>query len=233
MAPTLASGRTAARGLAAVVVVASCFRAAAANEGFSGVSVGVAGKGFVVVAADDTHRRGLVSFRSARDGVPLVDDALLLACVGDRGESDRFAALLRENLAAYAHLAGAAAAPRAAAHFARRELADRRRRGGGLPQLRVLLGSRGDDGAARVHWIDETGAAAELPYAAHGVGAALVLGHLDGAYDADMSRDAAVDLVAACLDVLRRRYALNLDAATIKVLDGAGCETIPWAPPPA
>ena len=49
MAPTLASGRTAARGLAAVVVVASCFRAAAANEGFSGVSVGVAGKGFVEV----------------------------------------------------------------------------------------------------------------------------------------------------------------------------------------
>ena len=115
------------------------------------------------------------------------------ATAASDAESDRFAALLRENLAAYAHLAGAAAAPRAAAHFARRELADRRRRGGGLPQLRVLLGSRGDDGAARVHWIDETGAAAELPYAAHGVGAALVLGHLDGAYDADMSRDAAVD----------------------------------------
>ena len=30
-----------------------------------------------------------------------------------------------------------------------------------------------------------------------------------------------------------RDAATQLDAATIKVLDGAGCETIPWAPPPA
>lgn len=58
-----------------------------------------------------------------------------------------------------------------------------------------------------------------------------MLGHLDDAYDPDLSRADAVALVGDCLELLRRRSALAVDSATIAVLDGDGCETCDWDSP--
>ena len=65
-----------------------------------------------------------------------------------------------------------------------------------------------------------------MPYGAHGVGAPLVLGLLDEAYSPSLNRDEAIDLARTCLDVLRRRYALAVDAARIVVLDAATCREV-------
>ena len=70
------------------------------------------------------------------------------------------------------------------------------------------------------------GARADLPYGAHGVGAPLVLGLLDEAYSPSLNRDEAIDLARTCLDVLRRRYALAVDAARIVVLDASSCREV-------
>ena len=216
------------------LLLAAVAGAVTAPEPFNGVSVGIAGRDFVVVGADATFRRGDLAFRNMeRTGVAHVAPACVLACVGHRADAARFAEYVKQNLLAYAFLAGAAPTGAAAAHFVRRELAERRRGGAGMPQLRVLLGAVDGGGPAKLFWIDETGASTRLPYAAHGAGQALVLGHLDEAYDPDLSRADAVALVGDCLDLLRRRSALAVDSATIAVLDGGGCETRDWDPPAA
>ena len=49
---------------------------------------------------------------------------------------------------------------------------------------------------------------------------------LDEAYSPSLNRDEAVDLARTCLDVLRRRYALAVDAARIVVLDASSCREV-------
>ena len=104
-----------------------------------------------------------------------------MSCVGHQGEAADLAAFLRESLTAYRLDAGRSCPAKAVAHFLRREIADRRRTDGNTPELRALLGTVDDEGAA-LTWVDESGARADLPYGAHGVGAPLVLGLLAAAY---------------------------------------------------
>ena len=80
-----------------------------------------------------------------------------------------------------------------------------------------------DDEGAALTWVDESGARADLPYGAHGVGAPLVLGLLDEAYSPSLNRDEAVDLARTCLDVLRRRCAARRCSADPVVLDAWAC----------
>lgn len=200
------------------------------NEGFSGMSLGVAGRDFVVLAADATFRRGTLSFRAEREAVSTLTRGLLMSCVGDVGEAEDFSSFVGQNLVQYEFLAGSPASTTTAVHFVRRELAERRRTRGAMPKLRLLMGGVAG-GEASLYWLDETGASTRLPFGAHGVGSPLVLGHLDRAYDPDLSRDEAVELVTHCLDILQQRYALNLDAATIKVLSEGDCESLAWRRP--
>lgn len=207
--------------------------AAAAETPFSGSSVAVRGRDFVVIAADATHRRGDLTFSNVeRRGVEAVGPRCVAAFVGHPADAAAFAEFVKQNLLAYAFLAGAHPSGRAAAHWVRRELADqRRRRRGSMPRLRVMLGSLDAENAAALHWMDETGAMVELPYGAHGAGAPLVLGHLDATYDPDITVDAAVALVGDCLDRLRKGSAQSVDAAVIAVLDASGCAKRNWDPP--
>ena len=193
---------------------------------FTGVNFGIRGEDFVLLAAETGHRKGPLQYAADGSGaIRRVDAGAVLSCVGHQGEADDLAAFLRESLTAYRLDAGRSCPAKAVAHFLRREIADRRRTDGNTPELRALLGTVDDEGAA-LTWVDESGARADLPYGAHGVGAPLVLGLLDEAYSPSLNRDEAVDLARTCLDVLRRRYALAVDAARIVVLDASSCREV-------
>jgi len=192
---------------------------------FTGVNFGIRGADFVLLAAETGHRKGPLQYTADGGGaIRRVADGAVLSCVGHPGEADDLAAFLRESLTAYRLDAGRLCPAKATSHFLRREIADRRREGA-APELRALLGTVSDEGAA-LTWVDESGARADLPYGAHGVGAPLVLGLLDEAYSASLNRDEAVELARTCLDVLRRRYALAVDAARIVILDAESCREV-------
>ena len=144
------------------------------------------GADFVLLAAEPGHRKGPLQYTVDGGGaIRRVADGAVLSCVGHPGEADDLAAFLRESLTAYRLDAGRLCPAKATSHFLRREIADRRREGA-APELRALLGTVSDEGAA-LTWVDESGARADLPYGAHGVGAPLVLGLLDEAYSASLN----------------------------------------------
>lgn len=194
---------------------------AAVVRGDASVAIGVRGADFVVVAADAAFRRGTVSMSGEVDKIVEVDDRQVLCAVGDAGESDEFCEFVRETLNLYQIRGGGRPTGAQAAHFVRRQMVAARRDERRLPQLKMLLASI--DQSAALFWLDETGAATELPFAAHGLGAALVLGHLDRAYTNDISVEDALSLVDACLAQLHERYAASTASGfVVKVISSKG-----------
>ena len=116
---------------------------------FTGVNFGIRGEDFVLLAAETGHRKGPLQYAADGSGaIRRVDEGAVLSCVGHQGEADDLAAFLRESLTAYRLDAGRSCPAKAVARFLRREIADRRRTDGNTPELRALLGTVDDEGAA-------------------------------------------------------------------------------------
>ncbi|KAJ1451910.1 nucleophile aminohydrolase [Pelagophyceae sp. CCMP2097] len=189
-----------------------------------GVSVGIAGRDFCVVAADATFRRGSVLMSGDHDKVALLDDFCVLAATGDAGEADEFCGSMRLALRSYKLRCNSPPTPAEAHHLARRKLIGLRKERRQMPKLNLLLGAfdpRANE--ASLYWLDGTGASHQLGYGAHGVGSALILGHLDRAFDPELTKAEALGLVRDALQLLHRRYSSSTTSGfVIKIVDRDG-----------
>ncbi|KAJ8599934.1 hypothetical protein CTAYLR_002794 [Chrysophaeum taylorii] len=203
------------------LLVVSAASTAAAAELFESVAIGIRGPGFVVLAADASFRRGLVSMSDGLDKIFEMDDRRLLCAIGDLAECEDFGELMRQTLHLH-ELRGFRPRGAHAAHFLRRELVGMRRGANRkLPGLKLMLAT--DDS---LYWLDETGAQADLDFAAHGLGASLVLGHLDREYREDLSKEDALALLAQCFELLHERYASSTAAGfLVKLVSSSSSST--------
>mmetsp|Transcript_10799 Transcript_10799/g.35782 ORF Transcript_10799/g.35782 Transcript_10799/m.35782 type:complete len:273 (-) Transcript_10799:98-916(-) len=200
------------------VVKLVCLAAVVRGE-FQSVVVGLKGRDFVIVVADATFRRGIVAMDGAHDKVTLLDDGQLLGAIGDVGEAEDFGEIVKQSLALHRLRAGTPTTPAMVRHFIRRQLVSSRRENGFVPNVKLVFAAL-DDTEPTLAWLDETGADLDLDYAAHGLGAALVVGHLDRHYRDDLTQDQALDLLKDCLLQLHDRYAPSTSAGfLVKVID--------------
>lgn len=190
------------------------FTAIPALAQFESVAIGIKGPGFVAIAADAAFRRGILAMDDAVDKIVALNQRQLLCAVGDSGDSDEFCEMIRQSLNLHQLLGSRQPRGAQVAQFVRRELVVSRRERRQMPRLKLLLASADVDDSS-LYWLDETGATASLPFAAHGLGSALVLGHLDREYQPDLTPDAAIRLLSDCLDLLRERYAASTAAGFI------------------
>ena len=187
---------------------------------FQSVVIGLKGADFVVVVADATFRRGAVAMEGAHDKITHVSKGQLVATIGDLGEAEDFGEILKQTLKLET-LRGSAPTPAMTQHFIRAFAVASRRDRGALPKIKHLFAAV--DKTPLLSWLDETGALLDLDYAAHGMGASLVVGFLDRAYEADLTKDQALDLLDQCLSQLHDRYAPSTSAGfLVKILDADG-----------
>mmetsp|Transcript_19230 Transcript_19230/g.59322 ORF Transcript_19230/g.59322 Transcript_19230/m.59322 type:complete len:289 (-) Transcript_19230:68-934(-) len=207
-------------------------RTARANES---VVVGVKGRDFVMLAADAAFRRGLVAMDAAHDKIARLDDAQLLAAVGEVGAAEEFCDVIRQSFALHRLQCESRVTADMAKHFLRRHVASTRLDRGALPDFKLLFAALEAD--VHLAWLDETGAVLDLDYAAHGLGSSLVLGLLDRSYRKDLSRKEALELLHRCLDQLHDRYAASTSAGfLVKVLsreEDVVCDVLRWRAPSA
>lgn len=190
------------------------FAAIRALAQFESVAIGIKGPGFVAIAADAAFRRGIVAMDDAVDKIVPLNERQLMCAVGDSGDSEEFCEMIRQSINLHQLLGSRQPRGAQVAQFVRRELVASRRERRQMPRLKLLLASADIDHCS-LYWLDETGATASLPFAAHGLGSALVLGHLDREYRPDLAPDAAIHLLSDCLDLLRERYAASTAAGFI------------------
>ena len=86
-------------------------------------AIGVRGRDFVVLAIETGYRRGPQIIGSGIDGITELGPRLALVTVDDVASADEFSSYLARNLALSSMVSESPVSTRAAAHFARREVA--------------------------------------------------------------------------------------------------------------
>lgn len=204
--------------------------------------IGVTGRDFVLLAADTAFRRGSQVIVRDHDRITRLGPRIMLATAGDGASSDQFVSFLSANLALADVVHGRPTSARSAAHFTRREIHRLLRRspvqadfllagvddGDGAEGAATLEGERDGSGCVRpqLHWIDRTGAACELKYAAQGPSAPMVVATMDERWREGMDVDEALELLGTCIEQLAGRYAVSPQGWRVKVVDSNGANRL-------
>ncbi|CAN0461231.1 unnamed protein product, partial [Ectocarpus sp. 12 AP-2014] len=139
--------------------------------------LGIAGEGFVVLAADAQVARSILLYKNDMDKIAHLADNKALACAGPQSDCVSFTEYISKNMALYELNNDVKLTTKAAATFIRGELAKALRKGPFQTQL--LMGGvdkreAGKDEAS-LFWLDYLGTLQKVPYGAHGYGAAFTL----------------------------------------------------------
>jgi len=183
--------------------------------------IGIRGKDFVVLAADTVAGRSIVVYKKDNDKMYDLGKRLVMAVVGDSGDTVQFAEYIAKNIQLYRMRNGYELSVAGAAHMTRRNLADSVR--SSKPYMvNLLMGGYDETNGAGLYYMDYLGSKTEVPYAAHGYGSHFVLGLLDRYYTPDLTKERAIELIQMSANEIKTRFLVQLDTFKIKVVDSQG-----------
>lgn len=194
--------------------------------------IGIKCKDFVLIAADCTVGRSVVSMKQDYDKTFTLDDHLLMAACGDNGDAVQFAEYIAKNIQLYRMRNGYDLSAEAAATFTRRNLADYLRSStpyqvnlliAGYDTIPDKTGAKGP----KLYYLDYLATMVELPFAVHGYGSLFALSVMDRYYKEDMSVDQAVELLTRCINEIRTRFIVNHSRFKVRVIDDKGIRRLP------
>ncbi|KAG5193149.1 nucleophile aminohydrolase [Tribonema minus] len=184
---------------------------------------GVAGDGFVVLAADAQVARSILLYQNDLDKIKELDSHKMMALAGPQADCNLFGEYIQKNMALYELNNDLRLSTKAAANYIRRELATALRKG--PYQVNMLMGGV-DAGAAALYWLDYLGTLQPVKYGAQGYGAAFTLSLLDRSYRVGMAEADAVELVRSCIAALHKRFLIAQPNFVIKVVDKDGIRVL-------
>jgi len=187
--------------------------------------IGIRGKDFVLLAADTTAGRSIVVYKKDQDKMYVLSKRLVMAVVGDGGDTVQFAEYIAKNIQLYRMRNGYDLSVTGAANFTRRNLADSIRSSKPY-HVNLLMGGCDEKGAPGLYYMDYLGAKAEVPYTAHGYGSYFVLGLLDRYYKPDLTKERALELLQMCADEIKTRFMIDLNSFKVRVVDATGVTTM-------
>ncbi|EER13388.1 proteasome subunit beta type 2, putative [Perkinsus marinus ATCC 50983] len=103
---------------------------------------GIAGKDWVIIAADSHVEQSIVKFKTTEDKIYEMDNNKLVAAAGPQADSSQFLEFISRNVELYALVNGIQLTTHALASFTRNELADALRKG--PYQVNMLIGGYDD-----------------------------------------------------------------------------------------
>jgi len=187
--------------------------------------IGIKGKDFVVLAADTTAGRSIVVYKKDQDKMYELSKRLLMAVVGDGGDTVQFAEYIAKNIQLYRMRNGYDLSVSGAANFTRRNLADSIRSSKPY-NVNLLIGGYDEKDGPGLYYMDYLGSKAEVPYTAHGYGSYFVLGLLDRYYTPDLTKERAVELLQMCANEIKTRFLIDLDRFKVKIVDSEGVHPV-------
>lgn len=186
--------------------------------------IGIAGKDFVVIAADTSSGRSVLRFKDDADKIMHLDKNKLMGYGGEVGDYLQFSEYIQKNVALTRYRTGYDMSTQATACFVRRQLATALRQGPYATNL--LLGGYDEKAGPSLFWIDYLGGMQQMNIAAHGYGSYFTLSILDRYWTADLSEADALDILAKCLAELKTRFAMAVPNLCVKVVDKNGIHKV-------
>ncbi|CAM9468124.1 unnamed protein product [Pylaiella littoralis] len=196
--------------------------------------LGIAGEGFVVLAADAQVARSILLYKDTQDKIAHLAENKALACAGPQSDCVSFTEYVSKNMTLYELNNDVKLTTKAAATFIRGELAKALRKGPFQTQL--LMGgvdkrTEGKDDAS-LFWLDYLGTMQKVPYGAHGYGAAFTLSVMDREYIKGLSLDEALSIIEKCINELHTRFLIAQKNFVIKVVTAEGIKIVRAPPAP-
>eukprot|EP00924_Labyrinthula_sp_SR-Ha-C_P010864 snap_masked-scaffold_47-processed-gene-0.5-mRNA-1 protein AED:0.09 eAED:0.09 QI:0/-1/0/1/-1/1/1/0/202 len=185
------------------------------------VTLGIAGRDFVVLAADMLAGRSILNYKHDEEKTVQIDTHQVLAVSGDQSSRVQFSDYISRNLALMKLRNGRSLSNHAAANFIRSEVAEALRSRGAF-QANCLFGSFDEREGPGLYFMDYLGTMKKVPYTAQGYAQYFSLGIFDENYKEDMTEKDAVDLIKTCIDQLAVRFLINMPKFKITILNEAG-----------
>ncbi|BAM79795.1 20S core proteasome subunit beta 4 [Cyanidioschyzon merolae strain 10D] len=187
-------------------------------------AISLAGKDFVLSAADVTAARSIVVMKEDQDKIQELDRFRLLSAGGDLGDVAQFTEYIQRNVHLYELRAGTSLSTRQIAHFIRGELARALRE---RPyEINLILGGYDQGEGTSLYYIDYLGSLHMMKYTAQGYAAYFVLSTLDRLYRPNMNLEEALEVLRACLDEMGRRFLLKQRHFMVKIADERGVRVL-------
>eukprot|EP00904_Undaria_pinnatifida_P003232 jgi/Undpi1/1290/HiC_scaffold_11.g04682.m1 len=196
--------------------------------------LGIAGEGFVVLAADAQVARSILLYKSNMDKISPLAENKALACAGPQSDCVAFTEYIAKNMTLHELNNNVTLTTKAAATYIRGELAKALRKG---PfQTQILMAGvdkrAGSNDEASLFWMDYLGTLQKVPYGAHGYGAAFTLSVMDREYIKGLTVDEALSIIDKCINELHTRFLIAQKNFVIKVVTADGIKVIRGPPKP-
>ncbi|KAL5015808.1 hypothetical protein ScPMuIL_005397 [Solemya velum] len=188
--------------------------------------IGITGKDYVLVAADTTCARSIVSMKQDEDKMFKLSDKLMMLVSGESGDTMQFAEYISKNIQLYKMRNGYELSPHAATNFTRRNLALYLRSQTPYMVNMLIAGYDKNEGPA-LYFMDYLASVTKAPFAVHGYGSYFTLSILDRFYRDDLTKEEAVKLLERCIEEIKNRFIINLPSFKVRVIDKDGIQDLP------
>ncbi|PVD24247.1 hypothetical protein C0Q70_14718 [Pomacea canaliculata] len=156
---------------------------------------------------------------------------MMMAAVGQAGDTVMFTELIGKNLQLYKMKNGYEMSLHAAVNFTRRILAEMLR--SQKPKMVNLLMAGVDEGGPALYFIDYIATMVKLPFAVHGYGGMFTMSILDKYYKPGMQRTEALNLLKMCMNEIQTRFVIDTPRFMVRVVTAKGVEDLGLVDPKA
>lgn len=187
-------------------------------------AIGICGEDFVLIGSDMAQIRSIVVLKEDENKIVNLDSHKIMSLSGPNGDRVAFSEYIKKNLALYSLRHGSNLSTHAAANFTRKQLAEALR--SDPYQVNLLIGGFDDEQGAALYYMDYLASMSKVPFAAHGYASFFVSGLLDRVCKPSMTLDEVKAAMAACIKELGKRFLVNAENWSFKIVDKDGARDI-------
>ncbi|KAG7302107.1 hypothetical protein JYU34_013568 [Plutella xylostella] len=181
---------------------------------------------FVMIAADQSASHSIMIMKDDEEKIHKISDRLVMAVVGDSGDTNQFAEYIAKNIQLYKMRNGYELGPTAAATFTRKNLAEYLR--SNSPYfVNVLMGGYDKENGPELYFMDYLASSVKVPFAAHGFGGYLSLSIMDRYHKKDLTEEQAYEILQKCVAEVHRRLFVSLPNFQVTVVTRDGIKAMP------
>ncbi|KAL0211686.1 hypothetical protein RCL1_005441 [Eukaryota sp. TZLM3-RCL] len=184
------------------------------------------GPDFVLVAGDNSRAQSILIMKSDDDKITdLGNSKVLLVADDGSGDGAQFTGLISANSSLYTFRNGYSLSTNGLAHYVRRLLADRLRKG--PLQVSTIVAGFDEGSGGSLYWVDYLASMQQLNYAAHGYCSNFLYSIFDRYWKQDLTVEEGMDIMKKCVAEIHKRFLINSPSFTIKLVSRNGVTQMP------
>lgn len=191
--------------------------------------IGLDFENFSLLAADKIEAaHGIILIRHDDNKVFRLLDRMVLAVIGEAGDTVQFAEYIAKNIKLQKIRNGYEMTCAQAAHFTRSTLAQHLRTRSPYNCHMLLVGwdGPGDGSEPHVYFIDQLASMKSMPLAAVGIGGLFATAAIDRHYKHNSTLEEGIDLLRLCVADVQKRLNVNLPNFQVIKLDKDGTQQL-------